>query len=150
MQHQIGTPRRRRVLLVLAMTASVMQVFGSALPSLVVCHRADRPPRLEFFSDSCSCRQADPHSCSPRSGHDAPCLEEDCTDVHLKSHLLPASRPLRLGASLKGQRRVFGPEAPISGVALSSRRPAADERGLPRAESPPPLSPPGLNSRLRC
>jgi len=150
MQLQTGTPRRRRVLLVLALTASVMQVLSCTLPSLVVCHRVDRAPRLEFFSDSCSCRQADPHSCSPRSGHDASCLEEDCTDVHLKSHLMLTARPLRMGAHLKGQRRILGQESPVPGDAFSSRRPEADSRGLPRAESPPPLSLPGLNSRLRC
>ena len=150
MQFKIGEPRRRLVWLALALSASVMQVLGSSLPSLVVCYKADRPPRVEFFSNSCSCRQADIHSCSPQGGHGAPCLEEDCTDVHLRSHVLLAAPPLHQRPFIRVRRLTPRSGWLMPGTAIISLRPEPNDRGAPRAEFPPPLSVLNANSPLRC
>ena len=150
MQFKIGKPRRRFALLALALSASVLQVLGGSLPSLVVCHKGDRPPRVEFFSDSCSCRQAEFHPCFDPDRKGVPCLGESCTDVHLKSHVLIADRSYWHRASDKSKRRAHGAEPGASGFASFSLRPVPGDRGAPRAASPPPLSLLFSGSRLRC
>lgn len=150
MKPKIGKPCRRFVVLALALSACVMQVFCGSLPSLVVCHRGDRPPRVEFFSDSCSCRQEEIHSCSDQNKHAASCLGEACTDVHLKSHVLCTSRSQWRFAFEKSPRRSIEPERYACAYAAINLRPVADDRGAPRAESPPPLSLIYATFRLRC
>ena len=122
MQFRIGKPWDRRLWLVLAFLACFMQVLACALPSLVVCHKADRPPRLEFFSDSCSCRVEEIHSCTDQNEHGTPCLGEACTDIHLKSHSLVAARSHGPRVSLTGEQRASEPERHASGFASACAR----------------------------
>lgn len=150
MQTKIGKPCRRPVLLVLALLANVMQVLGCTLPSLVICHKANQPPRLEFYSDSCSCSQEETHSACDRIGHGVPCLGEACTDIHLKSHVLLTARAPWQRDSIKGPRRTPGLELRVFAPAFFDLRPLPDDRRLSKAESPPSLSPAYANSRLRC
>ena len=144
MQLQIGKARRRRAWLVLALSASLIQVLGCMLPTMVLCHKDGRPPRLEFFSDSCSCSQADALACPPRDGHDAPCLENDCTDVPLKSHVLLAAAERRPRPAVAAR---WAHPRPASVPAGPS---AAGSAFMTRAESPPPLPCAFSDSRLRC
>ncbi|HUU05526.1 MAG TPA: hypothetical protein VMZ49_06560 [Patescibacteria group bacterium] len=150
MKPQIGKPCRRVVLLVLAFSASVMQVLGFSLPSQVVCQRADRPPRLEFFSDSCSCRHEEIPSCFDQNAHGVPCFGHACTDIHLKSPALLSASVCWNHTSVRGERCSPGVEPSLSEFAFFSLRPGPDDRGVSRAESPPPLSHLSVNSRLRC
>ncbi len=149
MQTRIGKPARRAAWLALALSASVIQVLGCALPSWVVCHKEDRPPRVEFFSDSCSCRLEKIHSCSDRNGHGDPGLGASCIDVHLQSHILITARANRQSPSAKSPRPVAGSEACAPGSTFANPRPAAACGGLPRAKSPPPLCLACADS-LRC
>lgn len=150
MKLRTGKFRRRSLLLALALTANVMQVLGGALPSRVVCLKADRPPQVEFFSGSCSCRQDEHHSCADRSQPCVPCLGERCTDIHLKSHGLFATRPFRLGASLRGQRYTPRPERLLSPSSFINLQAGLVLRVLIRSGPPPSLGPLFAESILRC
>jgi len=83
-----GKTRCPRLALLLALASCALQALGSALPSLVVCYRADRAPQVEFFSASCSCRQEARHSACAQETAGAPCLEAACTDIPLGSHAI--------------------------------------------------------------
>jgi hypothetical protein len=137
MKSQTGKFRRRLPWLALALTASVLQVISCALPSLVVCHKGDRPPQVEFFSDSCSCRRMTVHAGSDRSGNGVHGLGESCTDVHLKSHVLLPARTLRHDVSVAGSRCLPGPERAVSGSTVFRLRTLPRHRGAPGAVSPP-------------
>jgi len=148
MQFRIGKPCSRRLWLALAFFACLMHVLACALPSLVVCHKADRPPRLEFFSDSCSCFLEETHSCADQDAHGIPCVGEACTDIHLKSYILVTARSCGLRTSLSKERRISDPEQHASAFAFFSLRPLPEISAMPKAASPPPLS--CSISRLRC
>ena len=150
MHLQTGKPLRRRLLSALALSASVMQVLGCALPSLVVCYKADRPPRVEFFSDSCSCHLEEIHSGSDRDGRGVPGLGGSCTDIHLNSHALFVARVNRQPASTPCPRHVSGSEAYAPGSVFANPLPAAATGGPPGAGSPPPFSLVCADSLLRC
>jgi hypothetical protein len=150
MKSQIGKSSRRLVLLALALSASVMQVLAFSLPSLVVCQRADRPPRLEFYFDSCSCSHEENPSCFDLSSRGIACFGHACTDIHLKSPALLSAAVRWNNTSVTGRQRSPGAEPGVSESAFFILRPGPENRGSPKAESPPPLSHLSVNSRLRC
>jgi hypothetical protein len=150
MQPMIGKPGRRALWLALALTASVIQVLGSSLPSLVVCQKVDRPPRIEFFSDSCSCRQKAIHSYFDQNGNGVFRFGETCTDIFLQSHALLAAAARRQCHSANGTRRTLGPERHSIGSGFLCPQPMPGCFRALKAEPPPSLSLSRTNSRLRC
>ena len=137
----------RRLTLFLAFAACSLQVLSFSLPSLVVCFHDGRPPRVEFFTDSCSCRQEKGHSCGEHDQSGASCLESACLDVHLGSHSILAAtvRPYRAHAN--GSRLMPATDSQASPPDLKGA--SAGRRG-PFAEAPPPRSAPLASFQLRC
>lgn len=145
-----GTSRCRRLALLMALSSCALQILGSSLPSLVVCYRADRPPHIEFFTDSCSCRQATCHSDCRHEAPGSPRLETACTDIHL-------SAPAAITATASRHRPPAGcgrlnpvRERPMAITGATSPRLACHLRGSPGALAPPLLSVTPASSRLRC
>jgi hypothetical protein len=146
-----GTSRCRRLALLMALSSCAWQFLGFSLPSLVVCYRADRPPQVEFFADSCSCRQAArPSDCSHETPG-TPGLEAACTDIRLGA---PAAITVGAGRhqSPAGCGRLHPMnERPVAmSGATSPRRPACHRRGSPGASAPPLLAVTPASFRLLC
>jgi hypothetical protein len=130
----------------LAFSACILQALSGSLPSLVVCCKPDRPPHVEFFSDSCSCRQ-DVASCRGNDDHAIFCVAEKCIDIHLVS-------PAALAAPLKWQRPPGASRAALGGTVPTRTASAAFRLGfqgfgMPRAAPPLPSASCAI-SRLRC
>ncbi len=140
---------RQRLWLALAFMACVLQVLGLALPSLVVCYRTDRPPRVEFFSSSCSCRLEALHPGCQFDASGAPCLEASCTDLHLDSHPALTVAAPRHHAPGDLRQRLVAADRSAFGSAFLLLRLTSHRCGIAKMEGPP-LVASFAASRLRC
>jgi hypothetical protein len=145
-----GTSRCRRLALLMAFSSCALQILGFSLPSLVICYRADRSPQVEFFADSCSCRQAARHSDCQHDASAAPCLEAACTDIHLGA-------PAAITAAASRHHAPAGSgwldpvnERPMAMTGATAHGPACHRLGSPGASAPPLLSVTPASFRLRC
>jgi hypothetical protein len=145
-----GNPRRRRLALLLALTACALQVLGCSLSSLVVCYRADRPPQIEFFAASCSCRQESLHSCGEHEAPGASCLAAACTDVHLGSPAALTATARRHRAPACSSRHSLSPEQSGTRMPGIAPQPAAESCGMAQATAPPVPARMSGGVRLRC
>ena len=79
-----------------------IQIAGKWLPTLIVCYKAQRMPRIELWQDGCDCRKA----CAERSlaGHheDSVSFHDACLDVPLVAG--PGCAPLPDLFNFKGSR----------------------------------------------
>ncbi|MDD8012729.1 MAG: hypothetical protein PHX05_04550 [Acidobacteriota bacterium] len=141
---------RQRPWLVMAFSACALQVLGLYLPSLVICYRTDRPPQIEFFADSCSCRQTASHSGCQHAAPGAPCLEAGCTDIQLVAPAAITAAASRHHAPDGYGRPAPANERPVAMTGATIPRPASHRRGRSGAAAPPLLAAMAASSRLRC
>jgi hypothetical protein len=146
----IGIPRWRRLALLMAAASFALQVLGFSLPSLVICFRDGRPPQVEFFAASCSCREAARRADHPHDAPGSPCLETACTDIHLGAPAaLTAAASRHRSPEGSGRRNLLN-ELPLSMTGVTIPRPACHSRGRPGAAAPPLLAVTFASSPLRC
>jgi len=146
----IGTPRWRRLALLMAVSYCAMQVLGFSLPSLVICYRADRPPQVEFFAGSCSCHEAARHADRQHDAPGSPCLEADCTDIHLGAPAALTAAASRHRPAAGISRHSLSPDSLATRAPGMAPQPAAGSGGTPQATAPPVRARLFAGVQLRC
>jgi hypothetical protein len=139
-----------RLALLLALASCALQALGGALPSLVVCYRADRAPQVEFFAASCSCHQEARHSGCQHGVPGVPYLEAACTDIPLGSHAIINATAPRHRAPARNPRQSLSSEKAATQAPVIAPRLAVNNGGMPQTTAPPVGARLSSGVPLRC
>ena len=150
--------RKNRWLAIFLFTAGLsFQIVGEWLPTLVVCYKAHRLPRIEFWQDGCDCRKqcADHSLAGCHEGSVS--LHDACLDLPLVTG--PGCAPLPdlfnlQGCQFPGARArltaTFSPSMHSRIPASGSSPPRIERTGLASMRILFPGAADPLFSRLRC
>ena len=147
------TPRivhHLRLAPLLALLACATQVFSLSLPSLVVCYRVDRPPQIEFFADSCACRQEARHFCGEHETTGAPCMEAACTDIPFGSYAVIHTAAFRQYAPASSQRHSLSHGQTATQTPCIAPQLVVGSGIMPQTTAPPIRASLSAGVQLRC